>query len=145
MQQQDRILEIGTGSGYQAAILSRLCDHVYSLERFQPLALAAKKVLEELEYDNTTIECKDGSLGLEELSPFDGIMITAAAPDIPQPLIDQLKPGGRLIIPVGNRSHQMLQRLTKLPDGTVETDDLIPVVFVPLRGAYGWLPNDSGF
>jgi protein-L-isoaspartate(D-aspartate) O-methyltransferase len=145
VQPQERVLEIGTGSGYQSAILSHLCAHVYSIERFQSLALKAEKVLKELGYDNISIFCSDGSLGLEKHSPFDKIVITAAAPGIPQPLIDQLKAGGRLVIPVGNRSRQILQRLIKSPDGNIETDDLIPVVFVPLRGVYGWLHNDPEF
>ena len=145
VQPNDRILEIGTGSGYQAAILSRLCSWAFSIERFQSLASQAENTLEEVGYDNVTIVCKDGGQGLEKHSPFDGIIITAAAPSIPQPLIDQLKPGGSLISPIGNRSRQILQRLTKLPDGEIEIDDLIPVVFVPLRGNYGWLPNDPDF
>ena len=87
---------------------------------------------------------QDGSLGLEEFSPFDGVLITAGAPSIPQPLIDQLKMGGKLVIPVGGRTSQMLKRLIKRADGSTEIDDLIPVMFVPLKGKHGWSGDDFG-
>lgn len=142
IQPQERILEIGTGSGYQAAILSRLASHVYSIERFNSLAKQAENNLTESGFTNVTIFNRDGSLGLEEYSPYDGVLITAGAPSIPQPLIDQLKPGGKLVIPVGSRTSQMLKRLIKQADGSTEIDDLIPVVFVPLKGKHGWNNND---
>ena len=138
VQADERILEIGSGSGYQAAILSRLAAHVYSIERIKSLAQQAEKSLAESGVSNVTIFNQDGSLGLEEYSPFDGVLITAGAPSIPQPLIDQLKPGGKLVIPVGSRTSQVLKRLIKQADGSTEIDDLIPVVFVPLKGKHGW-------
>src|SRR3989304_10429633 len=100
-QPDDTILEIGTGSGYQAAILSRLCRKVYTVERFEELANKAEGVLKKLGYDNVEITVGDGSLGLPEKASFDGIIVTAGAPKIPEPLIEQLKVGGRLVIPVG--------------------------------------------
>src|SRR5665648_686915 len=132
VQPDERILEIGSGSGYQAAILSRLAAHVYSIERIKSLAQQAEKNLSESGVSNVTVFNRDGSLGLEEYSPYDGVLITAGAPSIPQPLIDQLKPGGKLVIPVGGRTSQMLKRLIKQADGSTEIDDLIPVMFVPL-------------
>lgn len=139
---EEIVLEIGTGSGYQAAILSRLVKHVYSIERIQPLANQAKTVLKNLAYDNVDIFCKDGSLGLQEFAPYDAILITAAAPAIPQPLLDQLKPEGRILLPVGSSGHQILLRIKKMPDGSLISDELIPVVFVPLRGFFGWHEDD---
>jgi len=139
---EDIVLEIGTGSGYQAGILSRLVKQVYTIERFQPLAQMAKRVLKELRYDNVTVICQDGSLGLKEHMPFDAILIGAASPKVPEPLLDQLKIGGRIIVPIGGSGHQILQRMTKGLDGNLETDELIPVIFVPLRGYYGWHEDD---
>lgn len=141
---EDIVLEIGTGSGYQAGILSRLVKQVYTIERFQPLAQMAKRVLKELSYDNVCVLCQDGSLGLKEHAPFDAILIGAASPKVPEPLIDQLRIGGRIIVPIGGSGHQILQRMTKGLNGLMETDELIPVVFVPLRGYYGWHEDDWG-
>ncbi len=139
---EDTVLEIGTGSGYQAAVLSRLVRQVYTIERFQELADFARKIMIHLNYDNVQVICQDGSLGLKNYAPFDAILISAASPAVPQPLIDQLKIGGRIILPVGGSGHQILQRIKKLPDGSLETEELIPVVFVPLRGFYGWHEDD---
>ena len=104
----------------------------------------AKKVLKELSYENVNVVCEDGSLGLKEHAPFDAILIGAASPKIPEPLLNQLKIGGRIIVPIGGSGHQILQRMTKCLDGNMETDELIPVVFVPLRGYYGWHEDDWG-
>ena len=144
VQPDESILEIGSGSGYQAAILSRLAARVYSVERIKSLAQQAEKNLSEAGCSNVKIFNRDGSLGLEEYSPFDGVLITAGAPSIPQPLIDQLKAGGKLVIPVGSRTGQMLKRLIKQSDGSTEIDDLIPVMFVPLKGKHGWSGDDFG-
>ncbi len=131
------VLEIGTGSGYQAAILAELSRQVYSIERIPNLALRARKVIEDLGYKNVDIKIYDGTLGWEEKAPFDGIIVTASAPDIPKSLTDQLKLGGRLVIPVGTRHFQTLIKVVKKKDGLVKMP-LTECVFVPLIGTYGW-------
>ena len=133
----EKVLEIGTGSGYQAAILSLLCAQVFTLERHAQLAEEAISRLDTLGYPNVTVICADGSVGCPDQAPFDGIIVTAASPRIPQPLIDQLNAGGKLIIPTGSQASQMLQRVEKQPNG-VNLSDILPVVFVPLRGQHGW-------
>lgn len=130
------ILEIGTGSGYQSAVLAELVRRVYSVEVVPELAAAATRLLPELGYDNVTIRCGDGYLGWPEHAPYDGILVTAAAPYVPSALIEQLKPGARLVIPVGQRGGpQTLQVIEKAPDGTVSSRDVLPVAFVPLTRA----------
>ena len=131
-----RVLEIGTGSGYQAAILSPLVAEVYSLEIVPMLAATATSRLEELGYANVTVRPGDGYYGWPEHAPFDGIIVTAAAPSIPPPLVAQLKPGGRMIIPVGPPFlTQTLVVVEKREDGSVRTRHNLPVRFVPLTGA----------
>lgn len=133
----DVILEIGTGSGYQAAVLSLLVRQVYSVEIIEPLARAAAERLARLGYGNVRTCVRDGYGGWPEEGPFDGILITAATPEIPPPLIEQLKPGGRLIAPLGMPyGHQMLILLDKDSDGRVTRRNILPVAFVPLTGAY---------
>jgi len=133
-QSGDRVLEVGTGSGYQAAVLARLVSHVYTVELEGTLARNATAVLRELKIDNVTVRNGDGYGGWPEHAPFDIVIVTAAPEHIPQPLIDQLKPGGRLIVPVGPRfTVQQLQLLTKDARGVVTTKDISPVMFVPLR------------
>jgi len=134
---EHRVLEIGTGSGYQAAVLAELVKQVYSIEIIEPLARAAGKRLPELGYDNVTTRSGDGYYGWPEQAPFDAIVVTAAASYVPPPLIDQLKPGGRMIIPVGSRFlTQQLVLITKNKDGTLVTRQLLPVRFVPLTGKH---------
>lgn len=133
----EKVLEIGTGSGYQAAILSRLADTVYSVERIPRLAERAKKVLKKHGYTNVKIKVADGTLGWPELAPFDAIMVTAGAPDTPPPLIEQLAGRGRLVIPVGGEYSQSLAVLEKR-EGEVGRRDVCGCVFVPLIGAHGW-------
>jgi len=133
----ERVLEIGTGSGYQAAVLSRLCDKVFTIERINSLLASARRVFDKLCYYNIRSKLDDGTLGWPEEAPFDAIIITAGGPVIPQPLIDQLADPGRLIIPVGDQSEQCLRLLTK-EDGLIETHDLASVRFVDLVGEYGW-------
>ena len=129
----DTVLEVGTGSGYQAAVLAEIADHVYTIEIISALSASAQERLSSLGYDNVTVRAGDGYLGWEERAPFDAILVTAAAPEIPQPLVDQLKPGGIMIIPVGPRSQvQSLRRIQKAEDGSVTNEEVIPVVFVPL-------------
>ncbi len=130
-----RVLEIGTGSGYQAAILSRLTGSVYSIEIVEPLAVAAAKRLRRLGYANVTVRAGDGFKGWPEKAPFDAILVTAGTAEPPQPLLDQLAIGGRLIIPVGpNWATERIVRYTKLPDGTFDKCVLGSATFVPLTG-----------
>ena len=130
----DRVLEIGTGSGYQAAVLAKLVSHVYTVELEESLARSATAVLRELKYDNVTVRTGDGYVGWQEHAPFDIVIVTAAPEQIPQPLIDQLKPGGRLIVPVGPRfTVQQLQLVEKDSAGAITTRNVSPVMFVPLR------------
>ncbi len=131
----DRVLEIGTGSGYQAAILAELVDQVYSIEIIKELGDEASKRLHELNYHNIRTRIGDGYYGWETYAPFDAIVVTAAASHIPPPLIRQLKPGGRMVIPVGSRFLvQQLVVVEKDSDGKVTTRQLLPVRFVPLTG-----------
>jgi protein-L-isoaspartate(D-aspartate) O-methyltransferase len=129
----DKVLEVGTGSGYQAAVLSRLARHVYTIEILPELAESARVRLERLGYTNVTVRVGDGYLGWPEQAPFDAIIVTAAPEEVPKPLIEQLKPGGRLVIPVGPEyAVQSLRVLEKDADGHVQTEDVMPVRFVPL-------------
>jgi protein-L-isoaspartate(D-aspartate) O-methyltransferase len=131
----DRVLEIGTGSGYQAAVLSRLAGEVYTIEIVAPLAQEAARVLHELDYDNVTVRAGDGYGGWPDEAPFDVIVVTAAPERIPQPLLDQLKPGGRLVAPVGPAgATQELRVVEKRADGSLHTMRAIPVRFVPFTG-----------
>ncbi len=126
-------LDVGTGSGYQAAVLSLLCKHVYSIEIIEGLAETARERLEHQGYENVTVRAGDGYGGWPEHAPFDLIIVAAAPERVPQPLIDQLKPGGRLVIPVG-RHYQSLVVVHKEQDGTVRREQVIPVAFVPMTG-----------
>jgi protein-L-isoaspartate(D-aspartate) O-methyltransferase len=127
------VLEIGTGSGYQAAILSRLARRVYTVERIPELARSAGARLRELGYDNVETRCSDGYLGWPEKAPFDAIVVTAAAPSIPPELLDQLKPGGRMVIPVGMPyRHQELILVTRDRAGEIHQRDVLAVAFVPM-------------
>ncbi len=131
------VLEVGTGSGYQAAILSLLVKQVYSTEIVEPLATAARERLQRHGYANVDIRAVDGYHGWVEHAPFDGIVVTAAAPAIPQPLVEQLKPGGRLVIPVGRPySYQELMLVEKSEDNEIHTQDILGVAFVPLTGEH---------
>ncbi len=134
----DLVLEVGAGSGYAAAVLSRLADRVYAIERQPALAEAARDRLHRLGYDNVEIRTGDGTLGLPDAGPFDAILVSAGGPTIPQALIDQLAPGGRLVIPVGMPREQRLLRVAKSAGGKVHREDLGQVSFVPLVGRAGW-------
>ncbi|MCL6638729.1 MAG: protein-L-isoaspartate(D-aspartate) O-methyltransferase [Firmicutes bacterium] len=134
---EDRVLEIGTGSGYAAAILSRLVSMVYTIERREILAKQAQNRFRALQYDNIIVRVGDGTKGWPEEAPFDGILITAGAPAVPRTLGGQLKPGGRMVLPVGYRMHQSLLRL-RLTGGGFTRENLGPVCFVPLIGEEGW-------
>jgi len=134
---KEKVLEIGTGSGYQTAILAELSEKVFSVERIRSLAIGARKLLYELGYFNVEIKIFDGTFGWMQESPFDAIMVTAGSPNIPQPLIDQLSIGGRLVIPVGDALVQDLFRVIKTEEG-VKKEDLGGCRFVKLIGKYGW-------
>jgi protein-L-isoaspartate(D-aspartate) O-methyltransferase len=130
----DRVLEVGTGSGYQAAILAELVDQVYTIEIIDSLARSAEELLKRLGYTSIHVKTGDGYIGWEEFAPFDAIIVTAAPPHIPQPLVDQLREGGRLVIPVGDY-YQELKKITKV-NGQIESQEIIPVVFVPMTGEH---------
>ncbi|WP_349431611.1 protein-L-isoaspartate(D-aspartate) O-methyltransferase [Methylomarinum sp. Ch1-1] len=137
LQPNSRVLELGTGSGYQAAILSGLVKEVYTIEIVEPLGLAAKKRLARLGYDNVSVKVGDGYYGWEEQAPFDAIIVTAAASHIPPPLKQQLKVGGRMIIPVGTMFlTQQLLLVTKEDKGKLVSKQILPVRFVPVTGGH---------
>jgi protein-L-isoaspartate(D-aspartate) O-methyltransferase len=132
LRKDDRVLEIGTGSGYQAAVLAELVHSVYTIEILEPLALEARERLARLGYRNVEVRAGDGYKGWAERAPFDAIMVTAGADEVPPPLLQQLKPGGRMVIPVGPaRSIQHLTLIEKLADGSTRSRQVIPVRFVP--------------
>ena len=133
----ERVLEIGTGSGYQAAVLAELCEKVYTVERIKMLADKARQTLDRLGYRSVAIKVYDGTYGWRDMAPFDAILVTAGSPDIPEPLVAQLKDGGTMVIPVGSRYGQDLIRMVKTAEGMVK-ERSIPCVFVPLIGNHGW-------
>jgi protein-L-isoaspartate(D-aspartate) O-methyltransferase len=137
LRDSDRVLEIGTGSGYQAAVLAELSGKVFTVERVKPLADKARASLDRLGYRNVAMKVFDGTYGWKDMGPFDAIMVTAASPDVPQPLLEQLKEGGRLVIPVGERFSQELLKIVKNAGG-LERRISVPCVFVPLIGNHGW-------
>ena len=139
LDEDSRVLEIGTGSGYQAAILAEIAKEVYTVERIPALLERARRILEALGYDNIYFKLGDGTLGWEEHAPYDAIIVTAGAPEVPEPLVEQLKVGGRMVIPVGDEFSQRLLRVTKLDSsGKVKIEDLGGCVFVKLKGKHGW-------
>lgn len=137
LRETDKVLEIGTGSGYQAAILAELAKEVYTIERFSSLTERAKRVLDELRYSNIRLKVGDGSCGWKECAPYNGIIVTCGAPSVPAPLKEQLAVGGRLVIPVGGGFSQILKIIEKEKYGFKETE-VCGCVFVPLVGEYGW-------
>lgn len=134
---REKVLEIGTGSGYQTAVLAELADQIYSLERINIFIEKTKALMAHLHYDNVSIRCADGTVGWKAEAPFDAILVTAGAPEIPLPLLDQLVIGGCLVIPVGDRVSQVLKKIVKKKRGMTETA-LISCAFVPLVGEAGW-------
>ena len=133
----DRVLEIGTGSGYQTAILAELAYRVYTIERVRELFIKARKLLDRLQYYNVVAKCSDGTLGWPDESPFEAIIVTAGAPEVPETLVEQLTQGGRLVIPVGGRLSQTLFKVVKEEDGA-NTVNLGGCRFVRLIGEHGW-------
>jgi protein-L-isoaspartate(D-aspartate) O-methyltransferase len=138
---REKVLEVGAGSGYQAAILAELAAKVFSIERVRLLAIRARKLLFDLGYFNVEIKFSDGTHGWAEEKPFDAIIVTAGSPVIPEPLFDQLATGGRLVIPVGDAFTQNLMRVTKTEEG-FKKEDLGGCRFVKLIGKYGWQEED---
>jgi len=133
----ERVLEIGTGSGYQAAVLSRLCSQVYTVERLNTLLATARKLFDKLKYFNIVAKLDDGTLGWTEHAPYDAIIVTAGGPEIPEPLLAQLADPGRLIMPVGDQNVQELQ-LVRKEDDKIRIERLSSVRFVDLVGEHGW-------
>jgi protein-L-isoaspartate(D-aspartate) O-methyltransferase len=135
----EKVLEIGTGSGYAAAVLAEIAGQVYTIERIGPLAQKAKTVLEEIGYDNVQVIQGDGTLGWPQQAPYDAIVVTAGGPEVPESLKNQLKEGGRLVIPVGTDMYsQELLRVTRVSDSEFRSENLEYVRFVPLIGEEGW-------
>jgi protein-L-isoaspartate(D-aspartate) O-methyltransferase len=134
LKKKDRVLEMGTGSGYQAAILAELAGYVFTIEIIESLALSAERLLRELGYRNIEVKIGDGYIGWEECGPFDAVIITAAPSHIPQPFLNQLKERGRLVIPVGDY-YQELKKITKVK-GQIKSQNVTPVVFVPMTGEH---------
>lgn len=143
LQGGERVLEIGTGSGYQAAILSRIAGKVYTLERIALLARRARRVIDSVGCVNVNIRVTDGTQGWDEEAPFDAIIVTAGAPSVPGQYRDQLAIGGRLVIPVGSRGDQVLMRITKVAEGQFTEERLIDCCFVPLIGRHGWQEGEN--
>ena len=139
VQPADRVLEVGTGTGYEAAVLGEIAAEVWSIERHQELADKAQAILAEMGYRNVHVICGDGSLGLPQHAPFDKILVAAGAPQAPPSLIAQLAEGGRLVVPAGNRVEQQLQIVRKI-GGDIVTSPHVLCCFVPLVGAEGWEP-----
>lgn len=134
----EKILEIGTGSGYQSAILAELTKEVYSVERFKDLADTAARILDRLGYKNVKIKTGDGTLGWEEFAPYNGIIVTAGAPGIPESLVKQLKDGGRLVIPIGSSGFGQILTLIEKTGNMARTSEICGCMFVPLIGKEGW-------
>lgn len=137
LQPTDRVLEIGTGSGFQTALLSHLAGHVYSVERIRELSQRARTVIDAMRLSNVALLVGDGTIGWSRYAPYDAILVAAGAPSVPPALVEQLAPGGRMLIPVGGRDQQVLTLVRKTENGT-ETSNVTGCVFVPLLGRFGW-------
>jgi protein-L-isoaspartate(D-aspartate) O-methyltransferase len=134
---REKVLEVGTGSGYQTVLLAHLAAQVFSIERIAPLLQGAREVIAKCGVRNVSLLLGDGTLGWREYAPYDAILVSAAAPSVPQPLVDQLAEGGRLLIPLGGQDVQTLTVLTR-KQGQISREDILPVRFVPLLGQHGW-------
>jgi len=134
---EEKVLEIGTGSGYQTALLAELCFNVFSVEKIRVLSRKARTLLDQLQYHNIALHVGDGTVGWSEHAPYDAIIVTAGAPELPKPLLDQLSLGGRLVIPVGDEKSQVLVRVRRAESG-LEEEQLGECRFVKLWGKYGW-------
>ena len=134
---REKVLEVGTGSGYQTVLLAHLAAQVFSIERIAPLLQTAREAIARTGVNNVSLLLGDGTLGWREYAPYDAILVSAAAPSVPQPLVDQLAEGGRLLIPLGGQDVQTLAMLTRR-NGAVVREDILAVRFVPLLGTHGW-------
>jgi protein-L-isoaspartate(D-aspartate) O-methyltransferase len=143
LKRDDRVLEVGTGSGYAAAVLSRIVDQVHTIERLPRLAEAARETLRRMGYDNIHVHLGDGSLGWPEHAPYDAIVVTAGSPDVPRSLRNQLAVGGRLVIPIGSGLVQDLVRIRRTGKADFERENLLGVRFVPLVGDEGWKDHQA--
>lgn len=137
IQPTDRVLEIGTGSGFQTAILAHLAERVYSVERIRELSVRARETLDRRRVSNVALLVGDGTIGWQRYAPFDAILVAAAAPNVPAPLIEQLAVGGRMLVPVGTRDVQRLVLVYRTPSG-LEEEEVLDCTFVPLLGRFGW-------
>ncbi len=135
---REKVLEVGTGSGYQTALLAMTSNVVFSIERVAPLAERARAALAEAGVNNVSILVGDGTLGWRAYAPYDAMVVAAASPDVPKPLLEQLKPGGRILLPLGDPQHQVLTLVTLQPDGSQTRAALADARFVPLRGTHGF-------
>ena len=133
----DRVLEVGTGSGFQTAVLAQLVAHVYSVERIRELSVRARAAIDAMRLSNVALLVGDGTIGWSRYAPYDAILVAAGGPSIPPALVDQLAPGGRMLIPIGDRDRQQLTLVTKTSEG-IETEEITGCVFVPLLGRFGW-------
>jgi protein-L-isoaspartate(D-aspartate) O-methyltransferase len=133
----DRVLEVGTGCGFQTAVLAQLAERVYSVERIRELAVRARETLDALRISNVAVLAGDGTIGWSRYAPYDCILVAAAAPEVPQPLLDQLAEGGRMLVPVGDMAVQRLTLVSRTPEG-FERQEVTECTFVPLLGRFGW-------
>jgi protein-L-isoaspartate(D-aspartate) O-methyltransferase len=133
----ERVLEVGTGTGYQTVLISHLAAQVFSIERVPALYDKARDILRQLDVRNVSLSLGDGTIGWREYAPYDAILVSAGAPDVPQPLLDQLADGGKLLIPLGTKDEQLLVSFER-QNGTIVRRDIAPVRFVPLLGTHGW-------
>jgi protein-L-isoaspartate(D-aspartate) O-methyltransferase len=140
---KERVLEIGTGSGYQTVLLAHLVAQVFSIERIPALFQQAREAIQKAGVRNVSLLMGDGTVGWREYAPYDAILVGAGAPSLPQPLIDQLAEGGRLLVPVGDRDEQKLI-VAQRKGGNIETREIAPVRFVPLLGTHGWSASEGG-
>lgn len=141
---RERVLEIGTGSGYQTALLAMLAESVFSIERLPDLARHAREVLRETGYNNVSVIHGDGTMGFKPSAPYHGIIVAAGSPSVPQPLVDQLTPGGRMVIPLGGHESQVLTLVERHAEGPGhEQSSISDVRFVPLLGQFGWAPSEG--
>jgi protein-L-isoaspartate(D-aspartate) O-methyltransferase len=144
LRSEDRVLEIGTGSGFQTAVLAQLVQQVYSVERVRELAVRAREILERLRISNVALLVGDGTIGWRRYAPYDAILVAAGGPEVPEPLLDQLAMGGRMLIPVGSRETQRLILVRRTPNDIVY-EEVLDCKFVPLLGRFGWAePGDEG-
>jgi len=143
LRSSDRVLEIGTGSGFQTAVLAQLVDRVYSVERIRPLAARAMETLDRLRISKVAILVGDGTVGWSRYAPYDAILVAAASPGVPEPLVAQLAIGGRMLVPVGSMEAQRLIMVTRTPEG-YDQEDVLDCTFVPLLGRFGWEETNRG-